>query len=91
MCGIAGFWGQGTPKDLENMMKKLTHRGPDDEGRYVEADLYLGHKRLSIIDLSKRGRQPMSNEDDTLWMAFNGEIYNFRDLRKDLLQKGHRF
>jgi asparagine synthase (glutamine-hydrolysing) len=90
MCGIAGFsW-----KDeslIARMTHALAHRGPDQSGIYVENGCSLGHRRLSIIDLSVHGRQPMSNEDGTLWITFNGEIYNYRELRADLLQRGHRF
>jgi len=86
MCGITGFnW-----KD-ELLIKKatstLTHRGPDDEGYYVDDNISLGHRRLSIIDLSEKGRQPMSNSDNTIFIVFNGEIYNFQDLRKELKNK----
>ena len=91
MCGITGFFGSGTKEDLLRMMQTLNHRGPDDEGTYVEGALHFGYKRLSIIDLSTRGRQPMSNENDSIWMLFNGEIYNFPPLRDWLLDKGHRF
>src|SRR5262245_8706557 len=90
MCGIAGFsW-----KDeslIARMTEALAHRGPDDSGVFADDGVSLGHRRLSIIDLSAQGRQPMSNEDGTLWITFNGEIYNYRELRADLLQRGHRF
>lgn len=68
----------------------MIHRGPDDEGTYVEPRVVLGHRRLSIIDLNS-GRQPISNEDGTVWIVFNGEIYNFIQLRDELVQAGHRF
>ncbi|NIP26553.1 MAG: asparagine synthetase B, partial [Phycisphaerae bacterium] len=68
----------------------LTHRGPDDEGYYVNAKIGLAMRRLSIIDLAG-GHQPISNEDQSIWLIFNGEIYNYRELRLDLLQKGHTF
>lgn len=91
MCGIAGFLGKGNKDNLLRMMQPLKHRGPDDEGVYIDGNVFLGHKRLSIIDLSEKGRQPMSNEDGSLWLIFNGEIYNFHELKKGLLEKGHRF
>jgi len=73
----------------------LKHRGPDDEGEVIldssEVSVGLGHKRLSIIDLSPAGKQPMANEDETIWITFNGEIYNFREIRKELEGKGHKF
>lgn len=90
MCGIAGI----TWKDeslIERMTGALAHRGPDGCGFYTDDGVSLGHRRLSIIDLSDKGRQPMSNEDGTLWITFNGEIYNYRELRTGLLQRGHRF
>ncbi len=71
-------------------MSTMNHRGPDDEGMYVGKDAILGHKRLSIIDLSK-GKQPISNEDNTIWIVFNGEIYNFKELRTQLISRGHVF
>lgn len=76
---------------MKRMALTLTHRGPDDEGIYVKENIGLGHRRLSIIDLSPAGHQPMSNEDGTVWIVFNGEIYNFLELRGDLEKKGYRF
>ncbi|MHB8858716.1 MAG: asparagine synthetase B family protein [Thermoleophilia bacterium] len=72
------------------MLKALVHRGPDDEGRFSEGDVSVGHRRLSIIDL-ETGRQPIHNEDETLWIVYNGEVYNFRELRAELEELGHRF
>jgi len=93
MCGLCGYVGDHRPELLEAMCATMTHRGPDDVGTWSDADarVGLGHRRLSIIDLSAAGRQPMCNEDGTIWVAFNGEIYNFRELRKDLLDRGHQF
>ena len=98
MCGIYGYTslkGRIEPEILRRMGSALTHRGPDDEGETIqnspELSVGLGHKRLSIIDLSPAGRQPMTNEDETIWITLNGEIYNFKELRKELKQKGHRF
>ena len=73
------------------MTAAVAHRGPDDEGHYLGQRVSLGHRRLSIIDLSEAGHQPLSNEDGTVWLVFNGEIYNFRELRKTLEAAGHRF
>ena len=99
MCGICGkvnFNGGEVSRELiTEMSSRLSHRGPDAEGIYVKhgttASVGLGHKRLSIIDLSQAGVQPMSNEDKSVWMVFNGEIYNFQELRQDLESQGHRF
>jgi len=95
MCGIAGkvAFDNDTVVDLSvvyAMMEAIAHRGPDDQGVYVQSQAVLGHRRLSIIDLST-GKQPISNEDGTIWVVYNGEIYNFRELRSDLLRKGHVF
>lgn len=75
------------------MVNSLSHRGPDDSGEYFSErdDVALGHRRLSIIDLSSAGHQPMSNEDKTFWLTFNGEIYNFQGIRDELVRKGHTF
>ena len=90
MCGICGFCGFEDQKMLKGMIKVLSHRGPDDNGLYTDENVSLGHTRLSIIDLSEKGRQPMSNEDGTIWIVYNGETYNFKDLRK-ILEKNHDF
>lgn len=90
MCGIAGFnWEDKVL--VKKMCDSLSHRGPDDSGTFVDKGVSLGHRRLSIIDLSKQGHQPMFNEDNTLAVVFNGEIYNFQSIKKDLISKGHRF
>ena len=99
MCGICGkldFTGPPVDEDLlRRMTNLLAHRGPDDSDIYLHhqgnVSCCLGHRRLSIIDLTEAGRQPMTNEDRTLWMVFNGEIYNFAALREELVRKGHRF
>ena len=90
MCGINGFnW---EDKTLITDMNRVTkHRGPDGEGFYIGKNTSLGHVRLSIIDLSEKGQQPMSNEDGTVWITYNGEIYNFQELREELIKKGHIF
>jgi asparagine synthase (glutamine-hydrolysing) len=94
MCGIAGVvrWDGGPPptEAVRAMCDRLVHRGPDDEGYFVDQAAALGMRRLSIIDL-ETGHQPVSNEDGTVWVVFNGEIYNFKELRKDLESQGHRF
>lgn len=92
MCGICGIVGFGDQKAVERMSLALAHRGPDDMGVcfFPEEQMGLGHRRLSIIDLSSAGHQPMSNEDGTIWIIFNGEIYNFQELRRDL-ESRHRF
>ncbi len=90
MCGIAGI----TWKDealVARMTKVIAHRGPDQDGIYTDEFISLGHRRLSIIDLSEHGRQPMSNEDGSVWVAFVGEIYNFQELRTVLEGLGHTF
>jgi len=93
MCGIAGFVlrnGQAQPSAVRAMTDVICHRGPDDEGIYTEGPCGIGMRRLSIIDLST-GHQPISNEDGTTWVVFNGEIYNYQELRQDLIARGHRF
>src|SRR5215472_3763991 len=93
MCGIAGFVlrnGQAQPSAVRAMTDVICHRGPDDEGIYTEGPCGIGMRRLSIIDLST-GHQPISNEDGTIWVVFNGEIYNYQELRQDLIARGHRF
>ena len=94
MCGIAGIVDlQARPVELalmHRLCEVLAHRGPDDEGYYITGPVALGQRRLAILDLAG-GRQPMSNEDGTVWITFNGEIYNFRDLRARLEGLGHRF
>src|SRR3989344_5143439 len=89
MCGILGVI--GTFKgSLEKSLSTITHRGPDDSGFYTAKGIKLGFRRLSIIDLSPKGHQPMSNTDKNVWIIFNGEIYNYQDLRKKLMRK-YRF
>jgi asparagine synthase (glutamine-hydrolysing) len=96
MCGIAGIVAvtpgaaPPTSAELERMAGALRHRGPDEAGLYRDARAGLAHARLSIIDLTT-GQQPLANEDRTLWIVFNGEIFNFVELRAELVQRGHRF
>ncbi len=93
MCGITGFTNKIDNADrvIVDMMDKIRHRGPDAEGSYVDSDIALGHRRLSIIDVSSSGDQPIFNEDGTLVIVFNGEIYNYREIREELGKKGHIF
>jgi asparagine synthase (glutamine-hydrolysing) len=95
MCGIAGIVSTAAGQHIEaatihRMCQAIFHRGPDDEGIFVKDGIGLGMRRLSIIDLAG-GRQPVFNEDRTIWIVFNGEIYNFPALREDLLKRGHQF
>jgi asparagine synthase (glutamine-hydrolysing) len=90
MCGIAGFTWEDAVL-AERMASALAHRGPDQSGVYAAPGISLSHRRLSIIDLSECGRQPMSNEDGTVQIVFNGEIYNFPELRPELERRGHVF
>lgn len=98
MCGIVGWLSRapGRPVDsgiLRRMRDEMTHRGPDDQGMWVSTDRSVGlaFRRLSIVDLSASAGQPMPNEDESVWIVFNGEIYNHRDLRRELETRGHRF
>src|SRR5215471_7480992 len=94
MCGICGIYNfasaaPANPAALERAMAAMAHRGPDDSGVYIDGELGLGNRRLSIIDLPG-GHQPLSNEDGTVWVTFNGEIYNYHQLRSELVGAGHR-
>src|SRR5215831_13049455 len=99
MCGICGIYEFGlseagiTAPLVARMRDTMIHRGPDDSGVYVTPDrrVGLGNRRLSIIDLSPAGRNPMCNEDGRVWITFNGEIYNHQSLRQPLIDKGHRY
>ncbi|MGC8605620.1 MAG: asparagine synthase (glutamine-hydrolyzing), partial [Desulfomonilaceae bacterium] len=95
MCGICGTFSIGnlspvSVKLLSDMNRTMIHRGPDDEGYYIDGPAGLAMRRLSIIDLES-GRQPLCNEDSSIWTVFNGEIYNYQELRKDLVKRGHTF
>lgn len=92
MCGIAGFMGQVENRAdvIRNMTEVITHRGPDSDGFFTDDNISMGFRRLSIIDLGA-GHQPIYNEDKSLVLTFNGEIYNYKDLRKELIAKGHKF
>src|SRR5438094_762286 len=95
MCGIAGQFNferleAVEPETIRRMARSIEHRGPDDEGYFLEGPIGFGFRRLSIIDLAG-GHQPMSDSEQTVWVIFNGEIYNFKQLRVELEQHGHRF
>lgn len=90
MCGIAGFTGKGDKKTLRAMLNAISHRGPDEQGMFFDGDIGLGNNRLAIIDLSKNGKQPMFDNSKLIYLVFNGEIYNFKELRKELELK-HKF
>ena len=92
LCGVLNFDGE-TPVDREAlaaMTATLQNRGPDDLGYYLEGPAGLGHRRLSIIDL-ETGHQPLANEDKTIWIVYNGELYNYPEIRNNLVKAGHRF
>ena len=96
MCGLTGIWTPRRATDnsvIRRMTESLVHRGPDDAGIHAldESRLWLGHRRLAILDLSPLGHQPMASEDGRLWIVFNGEVYNFQEIRKELEALGHRF
>src|SRR6202161_1264877 len=95
MCGICGQFNFGSPvpvqrRDIEAMANSISHRGPDDEGYYIAGPIGFGFRRLSIIDLGG-GHQPMSDREESVWVVFNGEIYNFLDLKRELEGYGHVF
>jgi len=93
MCGIAGYVLRDGPAELSRvraMCDRIRHRGPDDDGFYTQGGCAIGMRRLSIIDLAT-GHQPISNEDGSLWVVFNGEIYNYQELRRQLMAQGHQF
>ncbi len=96
MCGIVGSYSFNKKIDkavLTSMKDALTHRGPDDNGIYIdeENNVGLGHRRLSIFDLSSLGHQPMSNENGSIWITYNGEVYNFKEIREELIERGYSF
>lgn len=93
MCGIVGFTNKvaDAAAVIEKMMDRIKHRGPDASGKYIDEGIALGHRRLSIIDISSQGDQPIFNEDKSLVLVFNGEIYNYLDIRAELIKAGHTF
>src|SRR5215472_8858543 len=95
MCGVCGICNTSSgapvaPEVIERMASLISHRGPDDHGAYIDGEVGLGFRRLSIIDLGG-GHQPMSNETGDIWIVFNGEIWNYQRLRRELMEKGHHF
>lgn len=90
MCGICGFVGENDPVLLERMLDRLVHRGPDEEGTHHDPGVAFGVRRLRVIDPAG-GHQPVRNETGSVWAVMNGEIYNYRELREELINKGHRF
>ena len=90
MCGICGMVGGGSKELLQNMCNRIIHRGPDSQGIYSYENVNMGMRRLAIIDLSG-GDQPIYNEDKTLVITFNGEIYNYQSIKKGLEERGHTF
>lgn len=93
MCGFVGFTNHidNSNRVLQEMLDKIKHRGPDAEGTYIDEDIALGHRRLSIIDVSEAGTQPLYSEDGNLVLVFNGEIYNYQEIRARLMEKGYHF
>ena len=93
MCGIAGIFERDTDNTqlMSEMLATIEHRGPDDQSIYTYRDFTLGHRRLSIIDVSTCGNQPIFNEDKSICVIFNGEIYNYEEIREELKSKGHVF
>ncbi len=93
MCGFVGFTNtkNNSNKIIEEMMEKIRHRGPDSGGKHIDEDIALGFRRLSIIDITSSGDQPIYNEDKSKVLLFNGEIYNFQSIREELIKKGHTF
>src|SRR5262245_43209400 len=99
MCGIVGIYEYGVTVPtvsealIAQMRDRMTHRGPDDAGTYITANrrLGFGHRRLSIVDLSPAGHNPMPNEDESIWITFNGEIYNHEKWRENLISTGHTY
>lgn len=93
MCGLAGFTGRldNRKKIIEKMMDRIVHRGPDMDGEYLGEGITLGFRRLSIIDLSEAGKQPMISDDGSTAIVFNGEIYNYREMKDELCRNGHVF
>ncbi|RLB77587.1 MAG: asparagine synthetase B, partial [Deltaproteobacteria bacterium] len=95
MCGICGIFnldGEPIPhKHIKTMVDALAHRGPDDEGCFIDINIALGHRRLAVLDLSPSGHQPMANRDGSLVFVYNGEVYNFLELKVELEALGYQF
>lgn len=91
MCGICGIWCQPDPVKTDKMVAAMHHRGPNDHGTYFDSSVSIGMARLAVIDLNPTGHQPMSNPEQTIWIVYNGEVYNFQEQREHLEKMGHRF
>ena len=93
MCGFTGFTNHidNSNAVLQEMLNRIKHRGPDAEGTYIDEDIALGHRRLSIIDVSDAGTRPLYSADGNLALLFNGEIYNYKTIRQTLIEKGYQF
>src|SRR5574337_992491 len=91
MCGICGIWGIPDRRKTDQMIAAMKHRGPDDSGFYCDENNSLGMARLAVIDLNPTGHQPMSNAEQTVWIVYNGEVYNFQEQRAHLEKFGCRF
>ena len=95
MCGVAGFinldGSLASKKQIKAMTDSIAHRGPDGEGQWVEKNVALGHRRLAIIDLSEDAAQPMSSDNSRYLITYNGELYNFREIKEELEKEGHKF
>ena len=93
MCGFVGFFDNNENKEviLDKMMDRIIHRGPDMGGKFYDDNAALGFRRLSILDLSEAGCQPLYSEDKNLVLVFNGEIYNYLDIKEDLIAKGYKY
>src|SRR5439155_14440457 len=91
MCGIAGIWGSDDRAAAKRMVAAIHHRGPDDRGVFAGGNVVLGMSRLAILDVSEAGHQPMGNPDGTVWIVYNGEVYNFCSERSILESKGYSF
>jgi asparagine synthase (glutamine-hydrolysing) len=91
MCGICGIWNHSEPERVKSMVEAMRHRGPDDTGDFHDERVSLGMARLAVIDLNPTGHQPMSNLEETIWIVYNGEVYNFKSEREHLMALGYRF
>ncbi len=93
MCGFVGFTNtiENTEEILTQMMDRIRHRGPDSDGKYIDEDIAIGFRRLSIIDITSSGDQPLYSMDKSKVLFFNGEIYNYQDIRSELIEKGYKF
>src|SRR3989344_1412810 len=92
MCGILGIYSRNIDKEqVRKATETLHHRGPDGTGYFFDNNIAFGHRRLAVIDLSENAKQPMCNESGDLWITYNGEVYNFKEIKQELENKGHQF